>query len=109
MLCPASSASGVTEPSGLVTVRFVQETDWLAVSVIVATWRTVDPSSGGEETRVGAVAAMPPPPPDGGATIGVWFAAEKVNGAVLLPAESCSAFSAGTAYFTTTCSLLVTG
>ncbi len=98
-LWPASSASCATEPSGRVTVRFVQVTDWLAVSVIVETCRTVDPSSGETETRAGADTETlpPPPPPAGGATIGVWFAAAKVNGGVLLPVASCSAFSAGTA------------
>ena len=77
----------------------VQETAWLAVSVIVATWRTVEPSSGrrGDERRRRRRDAAAACRPRGGATIGVWFAAENVNGAVLLPVASCSAFSAGTA------------
>ena len=76
-----------------------QAADRVAVSVIVETARTVDPSSGDEETSAGtscAVTGAGEPAP-GAATIGVWFAAAALKAAVVLPAASCRAFSAGTA------------
>ena len=68
-LWPELAASWVTEPLGRVSVMFVHDAAWFAVSVIVAAARTVEPSSGEAETSAGAceVTTPPPPPPLGGA------------------------------------------
>ena len=95
--CPEASGSAVTEPSGRVTFMFVQSADRLAVSVIVETARTVEPSFGEEETNTGVACAVTGTPVSAGGTIGVWFATAATNEAVAFPAASCSAFMAGTA------------
>ena len=76
---------------------FVHDTAWFAVSVIVEAAPTVEPSSGEAETSAGAcdVTTPPPPPPLGGDTIGVWFAAARVNGATAFADASLRPFRAG--------------
>jgi len=83
---------------------FVHEAGRLARKVSVDTACTVEPSSGEAETKVGVAGAGAGDTAAAGGTIGVWFATAATKLVVVLPAASCRAFKAGTAYDTTTLS-----
>ena len=95
---PVTALSGVTVPSGRVSVICDHVTAPLAVSEKEDSDGTVEPSVGVVETRVGAAAAGVVAVVAGAAeTAAVLFVTEVVNALTGFPAASWSAFKTGTA------------